>query len=98
MIGTLVNAAAVVAGSSVGLVLRKSLPGSYRDVYFLAVGLFTLSLGVKMAMDMASPLLVVASLILGGFAGVRMQLERNAERLGDYIKAKTRSANDRFTE
>jgi uncharacterized membrane protein YqgA involved in biofilm formation len=55
-------------------------------------------LGVKMAMDMASPLLVVLSLVLGGFAGMGMRLERRAEQLGDYIKTKTRSTNDRFTE
>jgi uncharacterized membrane protein YqgA involved in biofilm formation len=98
MIGTLVNASAIVAGSSIGLIFRKSLPDKYQDIYFQAVGLFTMLLGVKMAMDMASPLLVVLSLTLGGFAGMRMQLERRAEQLGNYIKAKTRSTNDRFTE
>ncbi|MDR2118518.1 MAG: DUF554 domain-containing protein [Tannerellaceae bacterium] len=98
MVGTLVNAAAIIAGSSIGLVFRKSLPEKYQDVYFQAVGLFTMLLGVKMAMDIASPLLVVLSLVLGGLAGTRMRLERRAEQLGDYIKAKTRLKNDRFTE
>lgn len=98
MVGTFVNAAAVVAGSSIGLVFRKNMPAKYQDVYFQAVGLFTLLLGVKMALDMASPLLVVLSLVLGGFAGMRIQLGRRAEQLGDYVKAKTRSKNDRFTE
>ncbi|MDR1937526.1 MAG: DUF554 domain-containing protein [Tannerellaceae bacterium] len=98
MVGTLVNAAAVIVGSSIGLVFRKSLPEKYQDIYFQAVGLFTMLLGVKMSLDISSPLLVVLSLVLGGFAGMRMQLEKRAEQLGDYIKAKTRSKNDRFTE
>jgi uncharacterized membrane protein YqgA involved in biofilm formation len=98
MVGTLVNTAAVIAGSSIGLVFRKSLPEKYQDIYFQAVGLFTLLLGVKMAIDMASPLLVVLSLVAGGFAGAGMRLEKRADQLGDYIKAKTRSKNDRFTE
>jgi uncharacterized membrane protein YqgA involved in biofilm formation len=98
MVGTLVNAAAVMAGSSLGLVFRKGLPEKYNEVYFQAVGLFTMLLGVKMSIDIASPLLVVLSLVLGGFAGVKMQLGKRAEQLGDYIKAKTRSKNDRFTE
>ena len=98
MIGTLVNAAAVAVGSSLGLVFRKNLPEKYIDVYFQAVGLFTMLLGVKMAMDIASPLLVVLSLVLGGFVGVKVQLEKRAEQLGNYIKGRTRSKNDRFTE
>lgn len=98
MVGTLVNAAAIIAGSSIGLVFKKNLPEKYQDMYFQAVGLFTMLLGVKMSLGIASPLLVVLSLVLGGFAGMRMQLERRAEQLGDYIKLKTRSKNDRFTE
>jgi uncharacterized membrane protein YqgA involved in biofilm formation len=98
MVGTLVNAAAIVVGSSLGLVFRKSLPEKYQDVYFQAVGLFTMLLGVKMSLGIGSPLLVVLSLVLGGFAGMRMQLEKRAEQLGGYIKARTRSTNDRFTE
>jgi uncharacterized membrane protein YqgA involved in biofilm formation len=98
MIGTLVNAAAIIAGSSIGLVFRKSLPEKYQEVYFQAVGLFTMLLGIKMAVGIASPLLVVLSLVLGGFAGMRLKLEKRTGQLGDYIKAKTRSKNDRFTE
>ncbi|MDR2810386.1 MAG: DUF554 domain-containing protein, partial [Tannerellaceae bacterium] len=98
MIGTLVNAAAIMVGSGIGLVLRKSLPEKYNDIYFQAVGLFTMLLGIKMAMDIASPLPVVLSLVLGGFAGTRMRLGKRVEQLGDYIKSKTRLKNDRFTE
>ncbi|MDR1645288.1 MAG: DUF554 domain-containing protein [Tannerellaceae bacterium] len=98
MVGTLVNTAAIIVGSSIGLVFRRSLPVKYQDIYFQAVGLFTLLLGVKMAIGMSSPLLVVLSLVLGGFVGVKMQLEKRAGQLGDYIKARTRSKNDRFSE
>ncbi|MDR3237904.1 MAG: DUF554 domain-containing protein, partial [Spirochaetia bacterium] len=98
MVGTLVNTAAIIVGSSIGLVFKKSLPEKYQTVYFEAIGLFTLLLGVKMSLNMSSPLLVVLSLVLGGFIGMKMQLDKKAEQLGDYIKAKTQSKNDRFTE
>jgi uncharacterized membrane protein YqgA involved in biofilm formation len=98
MVGTLVNTAAIIAGSSIGLVFKKNLPEKYHTIYFHAVGLFTLLLGVKMALPMASPLLVVLSLVLGGFTGMKLRLEERAEQLGNYIKAQTRSKNDRFTE
>ena len=98
MVGTLINAAAIVTGSSIGLIFKKNLPQKYETIYFQAVGLFTLLLGIKMSIDISSPLLVVLSLILGGFVGVKIKLAEHTEQLGDWIKAKTRSKNDRFTE
>ncbi|MDR2120764.1 MAG: DUF554 domain-containing protein [Tannerella sp.] len=98
MTGTLVNTGAIIVGSSIGLLIRKALPGRYETIYFQAVGLFTLLLGVKMSLDITSPLLVVLSLVLGGFAGVRLGLSGKVDRLGEYVKAKMRSGNDRFTE
>jgi uncharacterized membrane protein YqgA involved in biofilm formation len=98
MVGTLVNTVAIITGSGIGLVFRKNLPEKYQYIYFQAVGLFTLLLGVKMAIPMAAPLLVVLSLVLGGFIGIKLRLEERTEQLGNYIKAQTRSNNSRFTE
>jgi uncharacterized membrane protein YqgA involved in biofilm formation len=98
MIGTLVNTGAVIAGGSIGLIFKKKQPEKYQTIYFQAVGLFTLLYGVTMAINMSSPLLVILSLVTGGFLGARMQLEKRAEQLGDYIQQKIRIKNDRFTE
>jgi uncharacterized membrane protein YqgA involved in biofilm formation len=98
MIGTLVNTGAVIAGSSIGLIFKKNLPEKYQTIYFQGVGLFTLVYGITMAFVISSPLLVILSLVAGGFLGVRMQLEKRAEQLGDYIQLKIRIKNDRFTE
>ena len=98
MVGTIVNTAAVIVGSGIGLIFKKKLPEKYQVAYFQAVGLFTLLLGAKMAIAIASPLLVVLSLVLGGFAGTGLQLDKRANQLGDYIQSKTPLKNDRFTE
>ena len=98
MIGTLVNAGAIVVGSSIGLAIRKSLPEKYQSVYFQAVGLFTLLLGVTMALPISEHLCVVLSLVIGGFIGLKLKLEERSERLGDSIKTKIPISNDRFTE
>jgi uncharacterized membrane protein YqgA involved in biofilm formation len=98
MIGTIVNTAAIVAGSGIGLLCKKNFPEKYETIYFQVVGLFTILLGVKMSLDVASPLLVVLSLILGGFVGVWLKLNEKVEQLGSFIKSKTKSKNDRFTE
>ena len=98
MIGTLVNTGAVIVGSSIGLVFKKALPEKYQTIYFQAVGLFTILLGVKMSLDISTPLLVVLSLVLGGIIGEAIRLENKVERLGCWIKTKTNSQNDTFTE
>jgi len=100
MVGTLVNAGAVIVGSAIGLVFKKALPEKYQTIYFQAVGLFTLLLGIKMSLGMSESnvLLVVLSLVLGGFLGEALKLDQKMDNLGDWIKAKTKSKNDRFTE
>lgn len=98
MTGTIVNTLAIVVGGSAGLMFRKNLPERYETVFFQSVGLFTLLLGVRMSFDMSSPLLVLLSLILGGFAGVKMNLAGKVDRFGEFLKAKIKSGNERFTE
>jgi len=100
MVGTLVNAGAVIVGSVIGLAFKKVLPEKYQTIYFQAVGLFTLLLGVKMSFNMpeGSELLVVLSLVLGGFVGVALKLDQRMDNLGHWIKSKTGSKNDKFTE
>ncbi|MDR0543520.1 MAG: DUF554 domain-containing protein [Dysgonamonadaceae bacterium] len=98
MVGTLVNAVAIITGSSIGIIFRKNLPKKYEIIYFQSVGLFTLLLGIQMSLGLSSPLLVLFSLILGGFIGVKIKLDEKIDRLGDVIKARMQSGNEKFTE
>ncbi len=98
MIGTLVNTGAVIAGSVIGLIFKKALPEKYQTIYFQAVGLFTLLLGVKMSLGISAELLVVLSLVLGGILGVAIRLDERVDHLGFWIKTRTNSQNDKFTD
>jgi Uncharacterized membrane protein, possible Na+ channel or pump len=98
MIGTIINAGAVIAGSSIGILLKKGLPEKYTTIYFQAVGLFTLILGIQMSFKITEPLLVVLSLIAGGLTGEFFKLEERINRFGDYLKTKFKRGSERFTE
>ena len=98
MLGTIINTGTVIAGSCIGLLLKKGLPEKYNTIYFQGVGLFTLVLGIKMAFGMSEPLLVVFSLIAGGLTGEFFKLEERMNRFGDFLKAKFKRGNERFTE
>ena len=98
MLGTIINAAAVIAGSSVGLALKKALSDKYTTIYFQAVGLFTFVLGVSMSLKISAPLIVALSLIAGGLFGEFCKLEERMNRLGDYLKTRFKIGNEQFTE
>jgi uncharacterized membrane protein YqgA involved in biofilm formation len=98
MIGTFINTLSVVAGSSIGLIFKKNMTVKYQTVYFQATGLFTLLLGIKMSIGMSAPLLIVLSLVFGGFLGTKLKLDERTEQFGDYLKTKTKLINEHFTE
>jgi uncharacterized membrane protein YqgA involved in biofilm formation len=98
MIGTLVNAGAVIAGGIIGMLLNKSLHDRYKTIYFQAVGLFTMAIGISMVYNMQHILIVVGSLAVGSLLGEWMNLEKGAERVSRYLKTKFRIGNDRFSE
>ena len=62
MLGTILNAAAVIVGSGIGLALKKALPEKYMTIYFQAVGLFTLILGIRMSLNISAPLVIALTL------------------------------------
>jgi len=98
MIGTLVNAAAVIAGGIVGLLLKKSMPKRVTTIYFQAVGLFTVAIGISMVYNMQHILIVVSSLAIGSLLGEWWNLETGAEKLSLYLKHKFRIGSDKFSE
>ena len=50
MTGTLINAGAILAGGTIGLVFRSSIPKKYITIVFQSIGLFTLFVGVAMSL------------------------------------------------
>lgn len=96
-VGTLVNVAAVILGSTIGLMLRKSLPERYQKVVFQAIGLFTLFLGLKMAFDVQYILVMVFALIIGGLLGEWMGIDAGMNGLSEKLRKKLK-AEGKFNE
>ena len=93
--GTALNVAAVLVGSSIGIVLRGRLPERTRDVVTDGLGLVTLLVAALAAMEVrdhalaravgasAPTLIVLGSVLLGGLLGSLLRLESGLERLGE---------------
>lgn len=98
MLGTLVNTAAVIVGGTIGLVLKKNMPERVTSIYFQAVGLFTLAIGISMVVKMDHILIVVGSLAIGSLLGEWINIEAGAERMSQYLKKRFHIVNDQFSE
>ncbi len=98
MIGTLVNVAAVMAGSLVGILFKSRLPDRFIKIFFQVIGLFTLYLGISMALKSTHVLQMVFSLIIGAIVGESLHLDRGLEKLADKMKKRFKSKNERFSD
>lgn len=98
MLGTIVNTFAVIAGGTLGIFLKKGMPERVRIIYFQAVGLFTLAIGISMVWKMEHILIVVTSIVLGALLGEWMNLEKGADQLSEWTKKKFRIGSERFSE
>jgi uncharacterized protein len=97
-IGTLVNVATVLVGSTIGVLLGHRLPHRTRDVVTDALGLVTLLIAALSAVAVVDPaleravgssapvLIVLGSLLLGGIAGSLLRIETRLEDFGGWLQ------------
>jgi len=98
MLGTIVNVIAVVAGSLIGLTLNRKLPERFVHIFFQVVGLFTIFLGVMMALETTHVLHMIMALILGALVGEMLRLDNLMEKFASFLKTKLNIGNEKFTE
>lgn len=97
-VGSAINAAVVVAGAGIGMLLGNRLPDRVRLIVFQGLGLCTLAIGMQMAFKTTNPLFMVGSILIGAVIGEYAALEDAIARGGDAVKRALRSGNARFTD
>lgn len=98
MIGTLVNTGAVVMGSAIGLGVGPRLPERIKLILMQALGLSTLVIGLRMALEAQHALLAIACLLLGGLTGEGLRIEQRLENLAETLRGRLRSDSSHFVE
>jgi len=98
LLGTIVNVGAVIAGSLIGVLMGKELPVRIRSIVFQAIGIATLIIGFKMAIETRNILVLIFSLLVGGIAGEFISLEKGLEKLTNKLKLKAGFSSEKFTE
>ena len=80
--GTLLNALTVLVGGLLGTVLGDRLSERLRENAVSAVGLFTLAMGTKFAIDTSNLLYMLGSIVIGGVIGSLWGVDRRLNELG----------------
>jgi uncharacterized membrane protein YqgA involved in biofilm formation len=92
--GTLLNAATVAIGATIGLLIGARMPARIQQTLTDGLGLFTLciafALALRLLMDSGAPagtdLIVLASLLVGAVVGELLKLQDGVEALGDWFQ------------
>ena len=84
MLGTLVNTATIVIGSTVGALARRGLGKRYQEILYAAMGLAAVGIGVNAIVTSMSqsiyPVLFIASLAIGGVLGTAIDIDGRFSR------------------
>ena len=98
MIGTIVNTAAIVAGSTIGSIAKKGLGEKYQDILFCAMGLAATGLGLHSVVEGMNasvyPVLFIVSLAIGGVVGCAIDIEGRFNRLTERLSRPRKDAKE----
>ena len=104
MMGTLVNAAAVVAGGLVGMALGRGMKPALEESIHKALGVAVLVLGLNGvigamftvsedgALSSSGEMLLIVSLVVGMLAGELLRIDDRLTRLGGWVERKVGTA------
>lgn len=105
-LGTIVNAAAIVAGGLFGLLCGKLMKPRVQDSLMMAAGVCVIFLGIAGAMEKmltaaadgtlssGGTMMLIASLVLGALIGEIINIEAAMERFGTWLKKVSHSESD----
>jgi len=91
MLGTIVNAGAVIAGGLIGLCLKQGVPDRYKDMALNGAGLATIVLGLNaaignLAQQNITPILLIICLVTGSLLGEKLDLDKKMKGIGDSLE------------
>ncbi|HEY3324769.1 MAG TPA: DUF554 domain-containing protein [Planctomycetota bacterium] len=87
-LGTLINIGCVLAGTTVGLLVGRTLPARFKETTMAVNGMVTLALGFKMAAETHNFLVMLVAVVLGGIIGEVCRIDDGLQALGRWLEQK----------
>lgn len=88
MLGTFVNAIAVVVGCAVGLMFKKIISKKISETVFVGLALCTLYIGVSGAIKGQDTMVIIISMIFGGMIGEWLDIDAFIIRVGESVQSR----------
>lgn len=98
MWGTIVNSAAIVAGTCVGLLAKKSIPERLNSAIMNGLALAVVMLGIRGLFDGENMLVAIVSIVIGTVVGSLIDLDKQVRRLGDKVQSRFKNAKSPVSE
>lgn len=86
MIGTIVNVLTILAGGSIGLILKKGIREDISDMVMKGLALCTIYLGISSAMEGNNSLITIIAIVAGVIIGGLLDLDGKLNRFADGLE------------
>lgn len=95
-LGTLINTATVIAGSSIGFFIGHRIRESIRTIVVQVIGLATVVMGISNVMDTHNLVFPLVGMAIGSIIGELLLIEERLEKVGEWLKRRfaKKSADD----
>lgn len=93
LLGSIVNAIAIIIGSLLGLFIKR-IPERMKNLVTQSISLVIIVLGITLAMKTNQVLIVIFSLALGAVVGEWLDIEGKLDKLGHFIESKVKTKNE----
>lgn len=94
MFGVLVNTAAVIIGSVLGLLFKKGIPQKISDALMKGLGLCVIYIGISGALEGSLTLIMIISIVIGGIIGTAIDIDALLQRAAEKIESRFKKDGD----
>lgn len=91
MLGTVVNALAIVVGGAAGLLFKNIIPEKITEALLKAISLAVIAIGIKLSLEGQNLTLLIISIIIGTTIGEYINIEVRLDKAGAYIENKMKN-------
>ena len=97
LLGTIVNAGAIVLGSLIGMLAKKAIPQRMGDLIMTAIPIVVMVLGVQFSIASKNILIVIVSLVIGAIIGELIDIDKKLEVFGNNVQLKMKGNDSNFS-
>lgn len=98
LLGTIVNFAAIILGSLIGILLKGGVPEKISTTIMQGLALCVIYIGVSGAIKGSNVILIIISIVIGGFLGELVDIDNLLKKLGDKIENKFKGKGVKVSE